>query len=157
MEDMVKAFHIKHNYPIGLDLQNQEDASVGMGLKVLAEVVKSQANTLGLMAAEYSRRGDERCYRAWLIMEEASEVLFALSEKDEVELADGLADLLYVVTGTAITFNIPLKKVAEEVHRSNMTKKIRDKKTNYRMRDKGKRYSPPNIRNIIKENRHVDN
>lgn len=60
--------------------------------------------------------------RARLIMEEAAEVVTALQTQDYVNLAKELADLLYVVYGTAAEAGIPLDKVFAEVHRSNMTK-----------------------------------
>lgn len=44
-----------------------------------------------------------------------------------VDLADGLADLIYVAVGTAIEFGIPLPAVWDEVQRANMAK--RDPKT----------------------------
>lgn len=41
---------------------------------------------------------------------------------DMVEVADGLADLIYVVMGAALEFGIDLGQVFKEVHRSNMSK-----------------------------------
>ena len=41
---------------------------------------------------------------------------------DVVELADALADLDYVVEGTRIAFGIDGMPIADEVHRSNMSK-----------------------------------
>lgn len=41
---------------------------------------------------------------------------------DIVELADALADLDYVVEGTRIAFGVDGKPIADEVHRSNLTK-----------------------------------
>lgn len=38
------------------------------------------------------------------------------------EVADGLADLIYVAVGAALELGIPLAAVWEEVHRSNMAK-----------------------------------
>ena len=43
-------------------------------------------------------------------------------EVDRAKLAKELADLVYVVYGTAYQYDIPLTAVVEEVHRSNMTK-----------------------------------
>lgn len=44
---------------------------------------------------------------------------------DHVEAADALADMVYVIVGTALEFGIPLDRVWEEVQRSNMDK-VRD-------------------------------
>lgn len=46
--------------------------------------------------------------RAKLIVEEAAETLLAIMSSDEVEFADGLGDLDYVIEGAAITFGIDL-------------------------------------------------
>ena len=64
----------------------------------------------------------ERDLRAALILEEALEFKDAVDNIDLIEMADALADLLYVTYGAAITFGIPLDAVVTEVHRSNMTK-----------------------------------
>jgi predicted HAD superfamily Cof-like phosphohydrolase len=60
--------------------------------------------------------------RLRLIREELDELEQAVSASDIVEAADALADILYVVYGTAISFGVDVRPVFEEVHRSNMTK-----------------------------------
>lgn len=60
--------------------------------------------------------------RMRLITEEFAELVIAIHEGDLVKVADALADLDYVVTGTAVAFGIPHEVVFREVHRSNMTK-----------------------------------
>lgn len=60
--------------------------------------------------------------RIKLIDEEQGEMHLAMLTHNIVEIADGGADLLYVVIGTMITYNIPVDRVFMEVHRSNMTK-----------------------------------
>lgn len=57
-----------------------------------------------------------------LIREEYEELIKAIQENDLVEVADGLADLVYVAVGTAISYGIPFDRVFREVHGSNMTK-----------------------------------
>lgn len=66
---------------------------------------------------------------------------------DTVEVADALADLLYVVFGAAITFGIPIGKVFAEVHRSNMTKSLDKNKLGKTV--KGPNYQPPNLKPIL--------
>jgi len=60
--------------------------------------------------------------RTALILEETEELLEAYHNGDIVEMADAIADLLYVVYGAADTFGIDADVVFKEVHRSNMTK-----------------------------------
>jgi predicted HAD superfamily Cof-like phosphohydrolase len=63
-----------------------------------------------------------RLLRARLIAEEAAEAVIALHQEDPIGLADALADLLYVVHGTALAFGIPIEAVFEAVHAANLTK-----------------------------------
>lgn len=62
-------------------------------------------------------------------LEETRNAMLDLPFADETEyaavmasIADGLADLCYVTIGTAVAYGIPLDKVFDEVHRSNMAK-----------------------------------
>lgn len=57
------------------------------------------------------------------------------------ELAKELADLLYVVYGTAEELGIPLEEVFQAVHQSNMSKVWDDGKVHYN--DYGKVLKPP--------------
>lgn len=60
--------------------------------------------------------------REKLITEEYNELLEALAADDLIEIADGIADLTYVLAGTAISYGIPYDRIFDEVHNSNMTK-----------------------------------
>ncbi len=60
--------------------------------------------------------------RIKLIQEEFDELKDAIATDDLVSLADGLADILYVVYGAAVTYGIDMEPVFAEVHRSNMSK-----------------------------------
>jgi predicted HAD superfamily Cof-like phosphohydrolase len=60
--------------------------------------------------------------RKKLIREEVGETLRAIDEGDLVEVADGIADSIVVLVGTALEFGIDLTAVWNEVHRSNMSK-----------------------------------
>jgi predicted HAD superfamily Cof-like phosphohydrolase len=86
--------------------------------------------------------------RVSLIQEELNEFARAGSEGDMVKVADALADLLYVVYGSAVSFGIDLEEVFEEVHRSNMTKDGGGKALNGKVL-KGPNWSPPVLRPIL--------
>ena len=60
--------------------------------------------------------------RQKLMEEELAELKQAMGEADLVGIADGLADLLYVVYGTAVSYGIDIRPIFEEVHRTNMAK-----------------------------------
>jgi predicted HAD superfamily Cof-like phosphohydrolase len=57
-----------------------------------------------------------------MLREELDEYAAAAAADDVVAVADALADLAYVLYGTALVHGIPLDEVFEEVHRSNLTK-----------------------------------
>lgn len=85
-----------------------------------------------------------------LFLEEAREFLAAVRANDLVEIADAIADITYVLIGTAIELGIPFDRVFAEVHRSNMTKLIPP----VAIREDGKiikgpHYEPPQIALIL--------
>ena len=84
--------------------------------------------------------------RLRLMQEELAELAAAIDRKDMVDTADALADLLYVVLGTACTCGIDIAPVFHEVHRSNMTKQPR---LDGGKIVKGPEFKPPNIRDIL--------
>lgn len=57
-----------------------------------------------------------------LIEEELDELKVAIENRDMVEIADALTDILYVVYGAGHTFGIDLDDCFDEVHASNMSK-----------------------------------
>ena len=60
--------------------------------------------------------------RVRLIQEEFDELHVAMADGNLVAVAKELADLLYVVYGTAVSYGIDMEPVFQEVHRSNLTK-----------------------------------
>ena len=57
-----------------------------------------------------------------LIKEELEELTQAMNERDLLEVADALTDILYVAYGAGHAFGIDLDKCFEEVQNSNMSK-----------------------------------
>lgn len=89
--------------------------------------------------------------RRLLIEEEASEVCDAIDNNDMVQIADGLADLIYVAIGCALAYGIPLSDVFREVHLSNMTKSMmKDEKSIKGKTIKGPNYISPDIERILR-------
>lgn len=60
--------------------------------------------------------------RQQLLEKEVLEVAAAVQRGRLTEIAQELADLVYVAYGTALAYGIDLDAVIEEVHRANMTK-----------------------------------
>lgn len=63
--------------------------------------------------------------RRSLMKEELTELLKAMLDNDIVEIADGLADLLYVVLGTAVSYGIDSDAIFDIAHNNNMTKFVK--------------------------------
>jgi len=80
-------------------------------------------------------------FRINLINEEAGEFEQAAKARNLVEMADALADVIYVALGAAVSLGIDLEPVFQEVHRSNMTKVWSDGQV--RRREDGKVIKPP--------------
>ena len=80
--------------------------------------------------------------RLSLIQEELDELSEAINNKDLLEVADALTDILYVTYGAGHAFGIDLDKCFEEVQNSNMSKLGNDGNPIYN--DAGKVMKGPN-------------
>ncbi len=78
-----------------------------------------------------------------LIQEELDELKLAIDNKDLLEVADALTDILYVTYGAGHAFGIDLDKCFEEVQNSNMSKLGNNGKPIYN--DAGKVMKGPNF------------
>lgn len=99
-----------------------------------------------------------------LLKEENEEYLTACYDEDITEIADALADQLYITFGTILRHGLQdkIEEIFDEVHRSNMSKlengvplingeNIVDHSRPFGKILKGKDFSPPNIKQIIYE------
>ncbi len=77
-----------------------------------------------------------------LIKEELQELTEAMRNKDLLEVADALTDILYVTYGAGHAFGIDLDKCFDEVQNSNMSKLDENGKPIYN--DAGKVMKGPN-------------
>ena len=77
-----------------------------------------------------------------LIQEELDELKQAIENKDLLEVADALTDILYVTYGAGHAFGIDLDSCFEEVQNSNMSKLGEDRRPIYN--DVGKVMKGPN-------------
>ena len=77
-----------------------------------------------------------------LIKEELEELTEAMNNKDLLEVADALTDILYVTYGAGHAFGIDLDKCFDEVQNSNMSKLDENGKPIYN--DAGKVMKGPN-------------
>ena len=87
-----------------------------------------------------------------LIEEELEELKVAMKNKDLLEVADALTDILYVTYGAGHAFGIDLDKCFEEVQNSNMSKLGEDGKPIYNDSGKvmkGPKYFKPDLTKFI--------
>ena len=91
--------------------------------------------------------------RIKLIEEELSEFKKAINEKNLIEVADALTDILYVTYGAGHAFGIDLDKCFDEVQKSNMSKLDDTGKPIYNELGKvmkGPNYFKPNLSKFLK-------
>ena len=87
-----------------------------------------------------------------LIKEELEELKEAMDNKDLIEVADALTDILYVTYGAGLAFGIDLDKCFDEVQNSNMSKLDKNGKPIYNESGKvmkGPNYFKPNLKKFL--------
>ena len=88
-----------------------------------------------------------------LMHEEVNEYYDACEEKNLIEVADALGDMLYILCGTILAHGMQdkIEEILDEIHRSNMSK-IEDgvvlRRADGKVQ-KGKNYFKPNIEQIL--------
>ena len=88
-----------------------------------------------------------------LIKEELDELKKAMDNKDLLEVADALTDILYVTYGAGIAFGIDLDKCFDQVQKSNMSKLGKHGKPIYNQAGKvmkGPNYFKPDLSKFVK-------
>ncbi len=116
---------------------------VGKFMETFGQEVKSKS----------SLSSDEiNSLRISLIEEELSELKHAIDQKNLLEVADALTDLLYVTYGAGHAFGINLDKCFDEVQKSNMSKLDSNGKPIYNEKGKvlkGPNYFKPNLSDFL--------
>ena len=87
-----------------------------------------------------------------LIKEELRELIDAMNNKDLLEVADALTDILYVTYGAGHAFGIDLDKCFDEVQNSNMSKLDQNGKPIYNEHGKvmkGPNYFKPDLSKFV--------
>ena len=116
--------------------------------------VKTFMNTYGQEVKTIPEFPDSKIVklRIDLIQEELNELKEAINNKDIIEVADALTDILYVTYGAGHSFGVDLDSCFNEVQNSNMSKLGEDGKPIYNESGKvmkGPKYFKPNIKKII--------
>lgn len=183
--EMVREFHEKHGFDLDVKLElvgtrrvgdlatdqphrvspavslehNRILKHCGETLKRLSKWIERGTSSPEIKSNEQNQY-DVRLMRAHLMLEELSEVMFALEEQRSVDLLDGLADLRYVTDGTAATFGLPLEEAFDEVHASNMSKSTaaelgRMTMDDPRLRNKGPNFRRPDLLKVIDDHQRA--
>jgi predicted HAD superfamily Cof-like phosphohydrolase len=118
------------------------------------EKVKLFMQTYGQEVKAKANFSDEKTnkLRVDLIKEELEELTKAMDEKDLLEVADALTDILYVTYGAGHAFGINLDMCFDEVQNSNMSKLAEDGKPIYNEAGKvmkGPNYFKPDLSKYI--------
>lgn len=116
--------------------------------------VKTFMNTYGQDVKEKAEFPENKIVqlRIDLIEEELNELKEAIKNKDIVEVADALTDILYVTYGAGHSFGVNLDECFDEVQRSNMSKLGEDGMPIYNDSGKvmkGPNYFAPNLKKIV--------
>jgi len=116
--------------------------------------VKTFMNTYGQDVKEKAEFPENKIVqlRIDLIEEELNELKEAIKNKDIVEVADALTDILYVTYGAGHSFGVNLDQCFDEVQRSNMSKLGEDGNPIYNDSGKvmkGPNYFAPNLKKIV--------
>ena len=117
--------------------------------------VKTFMNTYGQEVKNTPEFPDSKIVqlRIDLIQEELNELKEAINNKDIIEVADALTDILYVTYGAGHSFGVDLDNCFNEVQNSNMSKLGDDGKPIYNDLGKvmkGPNYYKPNLSKFIK-------
>lgn len=83
-----------------------------------------------------------------LIKEEAEETLKAILADDLVGIADGIADTIVVLLGTAVSYGIEMQPIWDEVHKTNMAKEGGVKREDGKsLKPEG--WKPPDVKSLL--------
>ena len=116
---------------------------VGTFMKTFGQEVKNKAS---LSTDKINK------LRVDLIKEELDELTEAMNNKDLLEVADALTDILYVTYGAGHAFGIDLDKCFDEVQNSNMSKLDENGKPIYNEAGKvmkGPNYFKPDLSKFV--------
>ncbi|MFJ4775397.1 MazG nucleotide pyrophosphohydrolase domain-containing protein [Streptomyces sp. NPDC088762] len=92
-------------------------------------------------------------HRQVLLEEEVAELAEATESGRLADIAQELADVVYIAYGTAAVHGIDLDAVLAEVHRANMSKLGPDGRPSYREDGKvlkGPSYRPPQVADVLR-------
>lgn len=129
-EDVVEEFHRAFGHPVGA--KGSEDLIIFRN-KLIEEEYDELKDELASALVDLQTKG-------------------SISPKTKARLLKELADLQYVISGLAVTFDLPLQVAFIRVHKSNMSKLGEDGKPVYREDGKvlkGPNYQPVDLEDLV--------
>lgn len=141
MIERVREFFEKYGRPKDLNLDHLSRVhcptleAIGQGLSAIVGKHQADANRL-------FEEGDPRAFHALLVVGELHEWVEAVIQGSLFQAMDASGDLLYINLGLFVLFGLPMEEIFDEIHRSNMTKKVG---SDVRMKDKGEQYEEPSM------------
>lgn len=145
--ELVKEFHAAFNKsPDPAEPTDQPSDVRFLRTNLIFEEFREAAEELGYKLSAYTGGAPSHIH-----LDDQHEYV-SFQEVNLEKLAKELADLLYVVYGTAAAYGLPIDEVYREVHRSNMSKLGEDGKPIYREDGKvlkGPKYSTADIRAVL--------
>lgn len=137
--DQVKAFDIAVGNVIG-DVREPKIDDIRLRVRLIAEEFQELLDAIG----GWEGKGIVHAVEAWLF-----ELSLRGDRPDIPDVADALADIAFVVIGSAVRWGIPLGPIFDEVTRANIAK------AGGEIRADGKRlkppgWTPPDIEGVLK-------
>ena len=102
MLNEVEEFHRVFGHPIDQDLNSEQ---IELRFNLIKEEFTEAAEELATLAMQSDKGASQEG-----------------KTKTKIKLTKELADMLYVIYGTAVALGLPLEDAFKEVHRSNMSK-----------------------------------
>lgn len=141
-QELVRQFHQVYGLPIeSVDTPDCDRERIHMRMALISE---EYAELTGALYGERARELVEQAQAQALASDDHT--------RDTVEVADALADLVYVIYGMALECGIDLDAVLNEVQASNLSKLGADGKPIYRADGKvlkGPGFFPPDIAAVL--------
>lgn len=144
INEQVREFHRVYEHPIADKPQIPAEDRLRLRLKLIKE------EFIELMRSCLAENSNVNF--ADMMLESA--INAAYIAPDMVEIADALGDLDYVIEGMRLELGIDGEPVADEIHRSNLSKLGEDGKPLKREDGKvakGPNYTPPDIARVLRE------
>ncbi len=142
------------------EFHRQIGASIAPQPRLLAHDKKDAADAqakmreLLLYLQEHRQEGDELQLRLCLALEELTEWVEAHVADDLVAAADAWGDRAYVLLGDAVSAGMPAEAIFQEVHRSNLSKRLANSKNGKGVKDE--QFQPPDLDSVLRQHRPLE-